>query len=742
MATLIAAFNAPSADRGGYYVRCEMWLTSQSIDTNTSYGYTIVTAVAGGGLFDLTATSWSFGISGATSGGLAGSRAADFSGGSFSMSSGEAWTAVHASDGTRSLNASFSWAGAPGGNFANGFAASTGWFALPIISRATIPTFSAGSVDAGSAVTVNLPRSSASFTHNVTYEFGAASGVIASGAGTSASWTPPLSLLSEIPSAVSGVALVRVVTMNGAMVVGERTATLTVTAPSSVVPDFTTITHAETVAAIGSIVGGYVQGRSKLALAITGAAGVYGSSITGYGIEVASQVILAASGTSSEIAAAGSVAITGTITDSRGRTRTKTVTVTVLAYGPPAIVATQLRRANAGGTPAADGIYLRVDLTAAVQSLIVGTQRNALGYRISTKLRSTPTWTPGTWTTPGGIGFAAFDLASGTIPINESRDVRIEVRDELGTTSLVQGAIGPTAVQADWPDAYDAGAVGQKYDPVVGGSLQAAEVMYQRVDKRVLDVTDLATDAVRGIVELATSAEVIAGADTVRAVTPAGLASLTATDARRGLVELATTAEARAGTATTLAVTPAGLRAATTPVQGQIPSSVQVGSGSASVAADGTVTFSGASSVSLNGVFDGLGADMYEIVATFSSSGTVGIGSRLRVSGVDQTSGYAYAAIFSLLAGTVTGSPSGAAGQFGFWFPSSGAGPIATGSLLLASPGIATAGVYTMHSSSVGGGNRFLWLESGNTPGVACDGYTLRTDSGGLTGKIKIVKVG
>lgn len=65
-----------------------------------------------------------------------------------------------------------------------------------------------------------------------------------------------------------------------------------------------------------------------------------------------------------------------------------------------------------------------------------------------------------------------------------------------------------------------------------------------------------------GIVELATSAEVIAGTDTQRVVTPAGLQTRTATDARTGLVELATDAEVKTGTDKARAVTPAGLKAA------------------------------------------------------------------------------------------------------------------------------------------------------------------------------------
>lgn len=87
--------------------------------------------------------------------------------------------------------------------------------------------------------------------------------------------------------------------------------------------------------------------------------------------------------------------------------------------------------------------------------------------------------------------------------------------------------------------------------------------------QQVLDayVPEAASETVAGIIELATSAEVQAGADTTRAVTPAGLASLTSTDTRRGLVELATTAETTAGTDTTRAVTPGGL-AAQFPIRG------------------------------------------------------------------------------------------------------------------------------------------------------------------------------
>ncbi len=67
-----------------------------------------------------------------------------------------------------------------------------------------------------------------------------------------------------------------------------------------------------------------------------------------------------------------------------------------------------------------------------------------------------------------------------------------------------------------------------------------------------------------------------------------------------------------------------------------VPSSVSVGSGSGSANAAGFVTFSGASSVSLNGVFSST-YDNYRILFNHSVSAAAGIRMRLRVSGADDT---------------------------------------------------------------------------------------------------------
>jgi hypothetical protein len=102
-----------------------------------------------------------------------------------------------------------------------------------------------------------------------------------------------------------------------------------------------------------------------------------------------------------------------------------------------------------------------------------------------------------------------------------------------------------------------------------------------------------ATTSRQGVVELATADETIAGADSSRVVTPAGLSARTATTGRRGLVELATAAEAITGTDGDRAITPAALTAAfvkehlTTGYQ-KLPNGLILQWGQALIAQDGT----------------------------------------------------------------------------------------------------------------------------------------------------------
>ena len=71
---------------------------------------------------------------------------------------------------------------------------------------------------------------------------------------------------------------------------------------------------------------------------------------------------------------------------------------------------------------------------------------------------------------------------------------------------------------------------------------------------------DQASTTVLGLVTLATNAEVQAGTDANKVVTPASLSSRTATETRTGIAEIATQAETNAGTDDTRIVTPLKLK--------------------------------------------------------------------------------------------------------------------------------------------------------------------------------------
>ena len=239
---------------------------------------------------------------------------------------------------------------------------------LTTIPRATTPTLSSSSVALGSAVTISLPRAASSFSHTLTYKFGNASGTIGSNLGTSASWTPPLSLASQIPNSTSGTVVITCATYNGSTKIGTKTVNLTVTVPASVVPTIGTITLTEAVSGLAAKIGAFVQGQSQIKAAIT-ASGAYGSTITTYISKFGSSSFNGASFTIANVNLSGSVTLTVTVTDSRGRKVTKTQTVTVLPYQIPEISAFTGIRCNQDGTANEDGQYVKLTYSYAISPL-------------------------------------------------------------------------------------------------------------------------------------------------------------------------------------------------------------------------------------------------------------------------------------------------------------------------------------------------------------------------------------
>lgn len=332
----------------------------------------------------------------------------------------------------------------------------------PTIPRASTAVWAVQGVKyAGTTHQLNMNRASTGFTHTVEYFFGSKYGVIGTGVTDSVNWTLPADLIDEIPNTPTGVGIIRTTTYSGGNWIGSRDSGFTVTVPLDVVPTLTDITVAEATPGLAAIVGGYVQGLSKLDLAIVGAAGAGGSSVASQKLEILSgttvlQTINSASGVSGPINASGTVSLRATVTDTRGRSAERVETIQVIPYSTPNIISAGVRRSSLGGVVVDDGAYFRVDINAAVSSLMVSsTQKNALGYKISSRERGETTWTLRENITPGGIAFNSFKTV-GPFSVTNAYDILIEVYDQF-TTSAIMVTMPVASVFMHWDGSQGVG---------------------------------------------------------------------------------------------------------------------------------------------------------------------------------------------------------------------------------------------------------------------------------------------
>ena len=253
------------------------------------------------------------------------------------------------------------------------------------------PSVSSTSVNLGSAVTIYTNRQSTATTHTISYWFGNTSGAIATNVGASVSWTPPLSLASQIPNATSGICTITCNSFVNGTLTGTRTCTLTLNVPSTVVPSISAVTVEDTNETVVQRIAAFVKSLSTLAVEIT-AAGVYGSTISSYRTSLDGVTYTAASFTATKkLSVAGDMTMTVTVTDSRGRTATYTTTFNVLDYSPPSIRAFSAERCNSDGSAAQlDGTKVRYSFQGSVTSL---NNKNGLSCVVYYKLKSATAWT-------------------------------------------------------------------------------------------------------------------------------------------------------------------------------------------------------------------------------------------------------------------------------------------------------------------------------------------------------------
>ena len=273
----------------------------------------------------------------------------------------------------------------------------------PVSNPGTI-TLNKASMLAGETVGISLSAADAGVTRTIQAKWGAVVlATIVSGkdhAAASYTYTFPLEECDLMPSATSGALSI---VMTGS--VGDPvTKTVTINVPADVLPTLTDVSAA--IIANGLTVTGYVQGYSGVDVAINGAAGALGSTISAYKITGGGLNVSADAAQVDPLMSAGDITFTGEITDTRGRKASGTVTITVMAYTAPVFVAPDAYRSDDLGAKNQKGTYARLFSGVSYSSL--NSQNSVtLKGRVYPKGGTVPAYTSMTpdtaWITGGGL---------------------------------------------------------------------------------------------------------------------------------------------------------------------------------------------------------------------------------------------------------------------------------------------------------------------------------------------------
>lgn len=383
-------------------------------------------------------------------------------------------TLTHNNVGDRSFSASIS-----AGIYEHAVnATASGTWTLNNIPRAS--TVTATGMKFGESGTLNITRADPSFKDGVHWAFGSQIGSIVADedptGDATVTWTPPASLMNEIPNATSGEVQIVVHTFNSSgTLIATKTSLITVTVPDEVVPT-ASVSRSNTVATFGV----YTQGISKCRVETT-ATGAYGSTITAITTTCEGVSYSGADITTNLLTGSGSVAVTTVVRDSRGRTATVNGSITVSAYSTPAIEFT-VHRCDAGGTADEMGSYAKIWIHATGTAIGSGAKANAVTPSLKMRQVGQSTWTDVSVTATGTAVDKEVDMIIGAADTYSwefmatsadkvsSISSTITISVGYATIDFLKGgrgiAFGTTALTAGFKCAMDADFTG---DTVIGG---------------------------------------------------------------------------------------------------------------------------------------------------------------------------------------------------------------------------------------------------------------------------------
>lgn len=304
-------------------------------------------------------------------------------------------------------------------------------FSAVLTYEAAASSVSATDGNLGVSNSVLITMDNDGLSHKLTYSFGNTTGTITNGTTASSMyWTPPASLMNQIPTAVSGTCTIYCQTDGG-----TTSCTCTLYVPDNIKPLFSSnsIAAVNTNATVASW-GIYLQNFSKIRVRSTATAQY--STIVSWRIDAGavsfsadnlSSSSVAIDETSDTLTASGTYAVTVTATDARGRSNTYTIAVsyTIQSYSDSSATDVQVYRCTSNGTrDDKNGTYLYAIATKVYSQ--VGS--NSCTMQFQYKERSQPDSSYVSVTLTDNVGVI---VGNGQIDVLKSYSARIHVQDSL-----------------------------------------------------------------------------------------------------------------------------------------------------------------------------------------------------------------------------------------------------------------------------------------------------------------------
>ncbi len=314
---------------------------------------------------------------------------------------------------------------------------------VALTTRPRISSVSATDAYIGEPVTITLSRFNADFTHTVKVTCAGNTETLMTKGSTypTLTWTPALATYAPlITNAMAATATIVCETYNGDTLIGQSSATCTLTLKASDVAPSVSIAVTDPTGNLTTY-GRFVKGKSKITVTLTPTL-AYGATLATQSITANGANYTSSPATTDFILSASNTGISAAIKDSRGQTATASATIQIFDYDAPKINAFSAHRCNADGTENNAGAYMAVGYSVEVSPL--GNQ-NAKTLTVKYKKLSASTYSTAT------ITLSAYTETGVSQPIavdtNSTYNVQLVLEDDFATgqSAAMAALVLPTA---------------------------------------------------------------------------------------------------------------------------------------------------------------------------------------------------------------------------------------------------------------------------------------------------------